>query len=354
VRLGQAEGSTMPEPEQYKAATQYARDIAIQSIELLLAHDLLPTPLNYAVSYEYLQGNLAELKRLLDNHMLAGRALDNILLQDLYDKYIATERHKEFQGLRNNLQDLLQALLHTISETNSNSIDYQRELESSMEKLDQDQDQDALQAIAADMIAATVAANTQNGKLQAHLATAQSETEQLRAELEAQRREAMIDPLTGLFNRRAMDIHLNELWQTESECLSILVMDIDHFKLINDSYGHAIGDIVIRNVAEAMRKCIRGEDIAIRYGGEEFLVLLPNTPLEGAITVAESIRKRIEALRLVRKTDNFVLAPFTISLGVAERHGDDDRDSLFERADKALYHSKSSGRNRVTHENSLH
>jgi diguanylate cyclase len=131
-------------------------------------------------------------------------------------------------------------------------------------------------------------------------------------------------------------------------------MDIDHFKHINDSYGHAIGDIVIRNVADVVRKCIRGEDIAVRYGGEEFLVLLPNTQLEGAITVAEAIRRRIEALRLVRKNDNFALAPFTISLGVAKRRGNDDRDSLVERADKALYQAKSSGRNQVMHENHLH
>ena len=344
----------MSETEPSQAATQQARENAIQSVDLLLAHALLPTPLNYAVSYEYLHGNLPELKRFLDAHLLAGRALDNILLQDMYDKFIATERHKEFQGIRNNLQDLLQALLHTISETTSNNVDYQRELEAGIEKLGMDQDRVSLRSIATDMITATVAANTQNGKLQEHLATARGETEQLRAELEAQRREAMIDPLTGLFNRRAMDIHLNDLWQTDDASLSILVLDIDHFKSINDTYGHAVGDVVIRNVAEALRKCIRGEDIAVRYGGEEFLVLLPNTPLEGAITVAESIRKRIEALRLVRKADNFALAPFTISLGVAQRRGGDDCDSLFERADKALYHAKSSGRNRVTHENSLH
>lgn len=333
-------------------ALQQARSAGIQAIELLLEHALLPTPLNYSVAYEYLHGSQKDLNGFLDNHLQAGKPLDDILLQDLYERYIAAERHKQFQGMRNDLHSLLQALMQTMSETNRNSVEYQRELESSINKLGVDLDQTALRDIAADMITAATTANAQNSKLHEHLSAAQQEAEQLRAELEAQRREAMIDPLTGLFNRRAMDHHMEYLWE-EDQDLSVLVMDIDHFKRINDSYGHAVGDIVIRNVADVVRKCIRGEDIAVRYGGEEFLVLLPNTQLEGAITVAEAIRRRIEALRLVRRNDSFALDPFTISLGVAKRRGNDDRDSLFERADKALYHAKSNGRNKVIHENHL-
>lgn len=334
-------------------ASEQARALAMQTIDLLSQHDVLPSPLHYAVAYEYLQGGHPDLKKFLDHHLGEGKPLDAILLQDLYEKHLASVQHKQFQGMRNDLHDILQTLLQTISETSDNNEDYQRDLETSLKKIHADQDQASLQKIAAGMISAAKATQQQSSKLQAHLMEARKETEQLREELEAQRQAAMVDPLTGLFNRRAMDHHLEFLWE-EDQNLSVVVMDIDHFKRINDTYGHAIGDIVIRNVADALRKCIRGEDIAIRFGGEEFLVLLPNTGLEGAITVAESIRKRIEALRLVRKNDNFSLDPFTISLGVAKRRGEDDRDSLFERADKALYHAKTSGRNRVIHENHMH
>lgn len=336
-----------------QANTQSPRDAAIHAIDFLVGHELSPCPLNYAVAYEYLQGGQSALKAFLDKHLRAGKALDELLLRDLYDKHITSERHNQFQGMRDGLQEILHSLLETITETSLSNEDHQHNLETNLRKLGNGVDQDSLQHIAADMISSAMAANFQNGKLQAHLVEAHEETEKLRAELEAQRREALIDPLTGLFNRRAMDHHLNELWEAENQSLSILIMDIDHFKGINDAYGHAIGDVVIRNVADAVRKCIRGEDIAVRFGGEEFLVFLPNTPLNGAVTVAEAIRKRIEALRLVRKADNFSLSPFTISLGVAERRREDDRDSLFERADKALYHAKSSGRNRVIHENHL-
>lgn len=343
----------MPSASASPDPLQAARETGLHAIELLLAHGLPPAPLNYAVAYEYLQNPGAALARFIDTHLNAGKPLDGILLQDLYDKFIATEQHKAFHGMRNDLQTLLQTLVQNIAETSDNSALYQQALESQIHKLGTKQDQSTLRDIAADMVAAAVTANTQTSRLRQHLDTAQQEAEQLRAELEAQRREAMIDPLTGLFNRRAMDHHMENIWAEDAD-LSVLVMDIDHFKRINDTYGHAIGDVVIRNVAETVRKSIRGEDIAIRFGGEEFLVLLPNTALDGALTVAETIRKRIEALRLVRKQDNFSLDPFTISLGVAQRNPRDDRDSLFQRADQALYRSKSSGRNRVTHEQELH
>jgi diguanylate cyclase len=174
----------------------------------------------------------------------------------------------------------------------------------------------------------------------------------LRAALELQRREALTDPLTGLCNRRAMDQRLGELWSAAEDApLAILVLDIDFFKRINDTYGHADGDCVIRWVAATLCRCIRVGDSAFRYGGEEFLVLLPDTTLEGAISLAESIRGRIEDQHLDFPRHGQV--PLTVSLGVAARKRQDDPLSLFERADRALYQAKRHGRNRVVHENCL-
>ncbi len=309
----------MPSPTSSVDALEKSKAAATLAIDLLLSHGLMPAPLNYAVAYEYFAGASQELHKVVDEHLKAGRMLDEILLQDLYDKHIATERFKHFHGMRNDLQGILQALLQTITDTNSNATDYRQKLESNIQRLQTEQGPEALEAIAGNLLSATEDTHAQNLKLQVHLDESHQETERLREELEIHRREAMIDPLTGLFNRRAMEQHLDSLMVVDrADPLSLLLMDIDHFKHVNDTYGHAIGDIVIRNVANTVRKCIRGEDIAIRFGGEEFLVLLPNTSLQGAIVVAETIRKRIEELRLIRRQDNFSLDPFTISLGVAE------------------------------------
>ncbi len=192
----------------------------------------------------------------------------------------------------------------------------------------------------------------ENRRLRARLATEQFATAGLRAALEQQRREALTDPLTGLYNRRAMDQSLGEIWaESGKNPLAILVLDIDYLKRINDTYGHVGGDSAICRVAATLRRCIRGGDLAFRYGGEEFLVLLPNTTLDGAISVAELIRGRIESLHPAAGRKRRVA--FTVSVGVAARKDRDDPISLIERADCALYQAKHHGRNQVVHENIL-
>jgi diguanylate cyclase len=123
--------------------------------------------------------------------------------------------------------------------------------------------------------------------------------------------------------------------------------DIDHFKKINDNYGHLFGDKVIRAVAQVLTDNVKGRDTAARYGGEEFIVLLPNTPLEGARALAEKIRSTIEGGR-IKKGGGEETAKVTISLGVSRYAPGESSASFIERADKALYVSKQSGRNQVS------
>ena len=192
----------------------------------------------------------------------------------------------------------------------------------------------------------------ENQRLLARLDAERRTTASLQAALEHQRREALTDPLTGLYNRRAMDQRLGEIWAVpDAAPLAVLVLDIDIFKRINDTYGHAEGDCVIRWVAATLCRCVRAGDRAFRFGGEEFMVLLPDTTLDGAIKVAESIRRRIEVHHLAFPRNWQV--PLTVSLGVASRQDKDDPVSLFERADRALYQAKHRGRNQVVHENCL-
>lgn len=191
-----------------------------------------------------------------------------------------------------------------------------------------------------------------NERLRGRLEAERRTVADLRMALEQHRSEALTDPLTGLYNRRAMDRCLGDMWaRPDAGRLAMLMLDIDYFKRFNDTFGHASGDSVICWVAATLRRCIRAEDYAFRYGGEEFLVLLPNTALEGAVSVAESIRERVETLHL--SCPRSLPASLTVSLGVASRRGQDDPISLFARADNALYRAKHGGRNRVVHEGLL-
>ena len=173
------------------------------------------------------------------------------------------------------------------------------------------------------------------------------------AEVEIRRREAeehaQIDPLTGLYNRRhffaMLDYTCRPGWQKGPWNLSVLLLDLDHFKRINDTFGHRIGDQVLQSIAQALRFGICQGDVASRHGGEEFAILLPNANAETAAAVAERLRLMIEAT--VIPTDKGAIR-CTVSIGVATlTDRDGDFDALLERADRALYAAKNGGRNQV-------
>jgi diguanylate cyclase len=132
-----------------------------------------------------------------------------------------------------------------------------------------------------------------------------------------------------------------------NEAMSLMLTDIDHFKTFNDNFGHLTGDQVLRLVAMSVKHNVKGEDTTARYGGEEFAVILPNTILRAAVTVAEHIRRAVMAKELVKLSTGEHLGRMTISIGVATLRKGDTGQSLIERADTCLYAAKRHGRNRV-------
>lgn len=158
---------------------------------------------------------------------------------------------------------------------------------------------------------------------------------------------AVKDPLTGVNNRSAMNstiIRETELARRHSTSLTLIGLDIDHFKSVNDQYGHVAGDLVLKTVAEVISSCIRSSDIIFRSGGEEFIIVLSNTKKRGAMLLAERIRKTIEGYEFIYGEQAI---PITASLGVSCFEKGDDSESLYEKADTALYKAKEEGRNRV-------
>ncbi len=156
------------------------------------------------------------------------------------------------------------------------------------------------------------------------------------------------DPLTGILNRRSFEELLNSefsRYKRKYEIYSLLMLDIDHFKLINDNYGHAMGDTVIKKLAESCQSNLREYDSVARIGGEEFCVLLPNTEVQTAIIIAEKLRDIISKLLFKVNDANISI---TASIGASEiEDSDDNADDILKRADVKLYKAKESGRNKV-------
>lgn len=192
----------------------------------------------------------------------------------------------------------------------------------------------------------THAMERQLSTLKGELSTLENESSQLRTHLQRQQRLALFDPLTGLHNRRAYDEQVqNEYnrWKRYQTDLTLVVWDIDRFKNINDTFGHQAGDRVLKAAAKILQENLRDSDFIARYGGEEFVTLMPETALNHALIASEKLRKIIEESPF-HHHDQAV--PVTISCGLAQFHSGDTPEQVFERADKALYQAKQSGRNR--------
>jgi two-component system cell cycle response regulator len=174
-------------------------------------------------------------------------------------------------------------------------------------------------------------------------------TERLRDNVQMSIEMAITDELTGLFNRRYMESHIGALVEqaaARSKPLTVLLLDIDYFKSINDTYGHDAGDDVLREFAIRIKKSVRGIDLACRYGGEEFVVVMPETDMAVATVVAERLRRRIAGEPFpIQK--GAAQVEITVSAGIAALGRDEKAAGLLKRADQALYRAKRDGRNRV-------
>ncbi len=176
--------------------------------------------------------------------------------------------------------------------------------------------------------------------------------DQLRSSFQASLEMAVTDELTGLYNRRYLASHLSAMFDRAywtGRSLSVLVLDIDHFKVVNDTHGHDAGDAVIREFANRITGAVRGIDLACRYGGEEFLIAMPDTDINFAHIVAERLRQDVSTMRIPINGSKDGIQ-ITVSIGIASTEADIENDNaqkLIKRADEALYRAKSSGRNQV-------
>ena len=198
---------------------------------------------------------------------------------------------------------------------------------------------------------ATRKVREENQALESQLADTTDELGRLREHLEQVRREAMTDALTMLANRKAFDETLEDACAqaaTTGRPLTLAVVDIDHFKVFNDTWGHQTGDQVIRYVASVIGRVAKDARFAARYGGEEFAVIFPDEGRDAALSALEAAREEISSRILKRRSTNEDLGAITISTGIAEFRTADNPAALIERADGALYVSKRTGRNRTT------
>ncbi|MEN3350541.1 MAG: diguanylate cyclase [Bradyrhizobium sp.] len=336
-----------------KLLDEHERTLAFAEVALGQIRSLRQTavPRNYEIWYVYATGYNAPLNKVINETLARSGKLSESDLEQIYETYLShikTSDRIDKVGARviGEIDDVMKLITDALGV----SATYDASLVGAHDKLATATSRDQIKGIVEGLVKSTREMRDTNLALENRLALSKSEISDLQHSLEAIRAESLTDPLTGLGNRKYFDRSIDMAVQSalaSAEPLSLLMFDIDHFKSFNDSYGHLTGDQVLRLVAQSLKQTIKGQDITARYGGEEFAVVLPNTALRQALTVADHIRRAVMAKELKKKSTGEILGRVTISVGVSMLKPADDTDSLIERADACLYAAKRAGRNRV-------
>ena len=307
-------------------------------------------PISYAVWYEYVAGRNLSLQKEMDVHRSNGSKLSESKTAELYNKHIVGSQEK----LLNEINEILDRLIHKAKESTTEAelqtSSFGNLLEGSTSRLEQTSAPEAWQEIVKQVLLAARTTADSLSKVESRLDETNKEIDKLREDLVKTREETLIDALSNIPNRRAFNDAIKLAVEERNLAGSgpcMIMMDIDHFKDINDNYGHLFGDKVIKGVAQILKLAVKGRDTVARYGGEEFAIILPETPLAGAKNVAEQIRHTIENGKIRMATRNEVVSNITASFGVACYIPGESIESFIERADLTMYRAKENGRNRV-------
>jgi diguanylate cyclase len=336
-----------------KVLDEHERTMAFAEVALGQIRSLRQTaiPRNYEIWYVYATGYNARLNHIINETLAHNGKLTEADLEQIYDTYLSHIKTSDrIDKVGSRVIGEIDAVMKLITDALGASENYDASLQGATRDLSSARTAAQVRAVIEMLIKSTREMLATNNALEQRLAVSKDEISNLQQSLEAIRAESLTDPLTGLGNRKYFDRMIEQEVQNAlatNQPLSLLMFDIDHFKSFNDSYGHLTGDQVLRLVGLSLKQAIKGQDVTARYGGEEFAVLLPNTALRQALTVADHIRRAVMAKELKKKSTGEILGRVTISVGVSMFKPDDDTDSLIERADACLYAAKRAGRNRV-------
>ncbi|WP_144392503.1 GGDEF domain-containing protein [Pleionea sediminis] len=339
----------MAKSQNAKTNPKFVGRISLQALTWLRDKNIPAQPLAYAVSYEYVQKQLTDLVEHIDEHESEGNTLDENTLFQLFREFVLPN-YIDFEGFNQCVNDIVTETDLAIVNTRGQLKSYSGFLNETKLKLAKSKELDT------ENIVGLLTQNTETTELtikqlESQLLKISEDVRMLEKKFSSIMREARQDPLTKLLNRTALHDQFEQLIRDPKvDEISLCVADIDLFKNFNDQHGHLIGDRVLKVVAKTLKSSLKGSDVVSRYGGEEFVILLPNTNTADAVKLMNAIRREISQKELKVAKSEELINSITMSFGVAELAEDDNFLSLFDRADRALYRSKQNGRNRVCSE----
>ncbi|MGY6569894.1 MAG: GGDEF domain-containing protein [Salinarimonas sp.] len=325
--------------------------IAQRAMELMKSYGSSASPRSYEVWFTYVAGHKPAMNDAIKRAAAESGKIDDADIDALHSQFIASERfceeaEKTGAVVISEIDQVMEMLDLALGSTQK----YGESLDAFAADLSGGIDRNRVREIVSALVLATKDVRATNETLEARLRETRGEMEGLRETLEAVRMESLTDPLTGIANRKHFEEMLVKTLDqalVERSPLALIVIDIDHFKRFNDTYGHLTGDQVLRLVSMTMREQVKIKATLARFGGEEFGIIMPDTTLEGAKLVAERVRTSVMSRELIKRSTGESLGKVTVSLGAASLRKGDTAVSLLERADQCMFIAKRNGRNRT-------
>ncbi len=329
---------------------------ARQAIDLMAKSGVPPTPSNYEFWFHTLSKTDEALSAEVSAMLEQKGQIDARDISRLRRSYFGEDGTEQLATLTETTQAQINRLGTVIESAGGDTKLFRTALESGRGSLQEKLSPKEQQKLIDQMLSATAAMVDKSERLEAKLAVSSREVSVLKKDLEKARTESRTDTLTGLSNRKAFQTYLETQAAraiSERKPLSLIFTDIDHFKRFNDTWGHRLGDEVLRLVGQCLEQMCQGIGYPARFGGEEFVIVLPGKSLQAAADIAEQLRDFVASKTVRAKNTNQTVGRITLSLGISELRRSDSIESLIERSDQALYHAKNTGRNRVCTEQDL-
>jgi diguanylate cyclase len=334
---------------------EYVTGVAEKAMRAVTEQRVPPTPDNFHVWFRYALGTPVELKRTIDILVANKRKFDKATNRDLYTTYVGSRGADE--AVAHQVSQQLHMVLASAKQFLNTAIaDNRTQMRAISDVADQSEAGVDPRVLVETLMNELGKAATRATRLEAQFAEKSRELDLIRQSLTQSEERARTDTLTGLANRRALEEFFRRAQSDAMERdhpLSTLLIDIDHFKRFNDSFGHGVGDEVLRLVARVLRERVRDTDLPARYGGEELIAVLPGADLATCAATAERIRRALAECKITRRATGEPLPGITVSIGVGQFQLGESMEDLIDRCDRALYQAKKTGRNRVVTEREL-
>ncbi len=317
----------------------------------MAGHGIAPTPRNYEIWFAYADGNNPGLGRASEAELETNAEITEEISAEIYNNYLSNEDSASaVQGANKMLREEMARIMRRLSESGGDTSRYKDSLGDYSARLAAKPNVAELGQVITGLVNETESMAEQSNLLEQELEASANKIADLESSLAAVQEQALTDPLTGIANRKSFDEGILEaITESQQECtpVTLAMADIDHFKKFNDTWGHQVGDEVIRLVAKVLTNNTKGRDLTARYGGEEFALVLPMTRINQAEVVTNQLREAVARSRITRKNSGEVLGQITLSFGVAQHIPGESVEALIARADEALYAARNAGRNQV-------